>query len=78
VISKKDFTEQVEKLLIGGKTDVMGAIIRVCEDNRIEPESAKRLISLPLKEKLEAEATTLKMINRGTSAQGTITTFFKQ
>ena len=56
----------------------MGAIIRVCEDNRIEPESAKRLISLPLKEKLEAEATTLKMINRGTSAQGTITTFFKQ
>ena len=78
MISKKDFTEQVEKLLIGGKTDVMGAIIRVCEDNRIEPESAKRLISLPLKEKLEAEATTLKMINRGTSAQGTITTFFKQ
>ena len=78
MISKKDFTEQVEKLLIGGKTDVMGAIIKVGEDNKIEPESAKRLISQPLKEKLEAEATTLKMINRGTSAQGTITTFFKQ
>jgi len=78
VISKKDFTEQVERLLVGGKTDVMGAIIKVCEDNKIEPESAKRLISQPLKEKLEAEATTLKMINRGTSAQGTITGFFNK
>ena len=56
MISKKEFTEQVEKLLIGGKTDVMGAIIKVCENNKVEPESAKRLISQPLKEKLEAEA----------------------
>jgi len=78
LISKKEFTEQVEKLLIGGKTDVMGAIIKVCDDNKVEPESAKRLISQPLKEKLEAEATNLKMINRGSSAQGTITSFFNK
>lgn len=78
MISKKDFTEQVEKLLIGGKTDVMGAIIKVCDDNKVEPESAKRLISQPLKEKLEAEATNLKMINRGSSSQGTITSFFNK
>ena len=78
MISKKEFTEQVEKLLIGGKTDVMGAIIKVCENNSLEPESAKRLISQPLKEKLEAEATSLKMINRGSSAQGTITSFFNK
>ena len=78
MISKKEFTEQVEKLLIGGKTDVMGAIIKVCENNKVEPESAKRLISQPLKEKLEAEATNLKMINRGSSSQGTITSFFNK
>ncbi len=78
MISKKEFTEQVERLLIGGKTDVMGAIIKVCDDNKVEPESAKRLISQPLKEKLEAEATGLKMINRGSSAQGTITGFFNK
>ena len=29
-------------------------------------------------EKLEAEATSLKMINRGSSAQGTITSFFNK
>jgi len=78
LISKKEFTEQVEKLLIGGKTDVMGAIIKVCDDNKVEPESAKRLISQPLKEKLEAEATNLKMINRGSSSQGTIASFFNK
>lgn len=78
MISKKEFTEQVEKLLIGGKTDVMGAIIKVCDDNKVEPESAKRLISQPLKEKLEAEATNLKMINRGSSSQGTIASFFNK
>ena len=56
----------------------MGAIIKVCDDNKVEPESAKRLISQPLKEKLEAEATGLKMINRGSSEQGTITGFFNK
>ena len=64
MISKKEFTEQVEKLLIGGKTDVMGAIIKVCDDNKVEPESAKRLISQPLKEKLEADARELNFLPR--------------
>ena len=56
----------------------MGAIVRVCENNKLEPESAKRLISQPLKEKLEAEATGLNMVNRGTSTKGTINRFFEK
>lgn len=54
----------------------MDAICRVCELNNIEPESTKRLLSDPLREKLEAEAQSLKLINRGKSSQGTITSFF--
>ncbi len=77
MISKKDFTEQVEKLLIRGGTDVMGAIVKICEDNNLEPESAKRLISQPLKDKLEAEAQGLNMVNRGKTTKGTITRFFE-
>ena len=46
--------------------------VKVCEMNNIEPESAKRLISQPLKEKLEAEATGLNMVNRGNHSQGAI------
>ena len=80
MISRKEFTEQVEKLLSKPKaaSDVMSAIIRVCELNNIEPESAKRLLSQPLKEKLEAEATRLNMINRGQNSQGSITKFFEE
>lgn len=80
MINRKEFTEQVEKLLSKPKaaSDVMSAIIRVCEVNNIEPESAKRLLSQPLKEKLEAEATRLNMINRGQNSQGSITKFFEE
>lgn len=76
MISKKEFTEQVEKLLRGGKAGVMDAIVKVCEQNNIEPESTKRLLSDPLREKLEAEAQGLKLINRGNAPKGTITSFF--
>jgi len=78
MISRKEFTDQVEKLLLRKGTDVMGAIVRVCENNKLEPESAKRLISHPLKEKLEAEATGLNMVNRGKSTKGTINRFFEK
>lgn len=80
MISKKEFTEQVEKILSKKSSieiDVLGAIIKVCEDNNLEPEGAKRLLSDPLKQKLEAEAKQLNLIDRGKNTKGTITSFFK-
>ncbi len=76
MISKKEFTEQVEKLIRGGKAGVMDSIVKVCENNNIEPESTKRLLSDPLKQKLQAEAQSLKLINRSNGSQATITSFF--
>jgi hypothetical protein len=55
----------------------MDAIITVCERNKLEPESAKRFISIPLREKLEAEAQGLNMVNRGKVGRGSITGFFE-
>ena len=78
MISRKEFTEKVERLLSRGKgVDVMGAIVRVCEEHNLEPESAKRLLSNPLKEKLEAEAQKLNLINRGQVSQANITKFYE-
>lgn len=77
MISKKEFTEQVEQLLLRSKSDVMDAIITVCERNNLEPESAKRFISIPLKEKLEAEAQGLNMVNRGKVGKSNLTSFFE-
>ena len=41
MITRKEFTEQVERLIIGNRTDVMSAILKVCEVNNVEPEGAK-------------------------------------
>ena len=76
MISKKEFTEQVERILSTGKADVMGAILKVCEINNLEPEGAKRLLSNPLKEKLEAEAKGLKMIDRTKTSRASLQGFF--
>ena len=77
MISRKEFSEQVEKLLVKGRgADIMSAIVKVCELNNIEPESAKRLLTQPLKDKLEAEAAGLNLINRGNNSKGSITSFF--
>ncbi len=75
MITRKEFTEQVEKLLIGNKTDIMSAILKVCELNNVEPEGAKRLLSNPMKEKLTAEAEKLKLINREKASRGSIESF---
>jgi hypothetical protein len=75
MISRKEFTEQVEKLLVGSRTDIMSAILLVCEKNGVEPEGAKRLLSLPLKEKLTAEAERLKLINREKSSRASLESF---
>jgi len=80
MISRKEFSEQVERLLAKskGNPDIMSAIIKICEVNKVEPESAKRLISAPLKEKLQAEAEQLNMINRHTRSQSTLAGFFTE
>ena len=75
MISRKEFTEQVERLLVGNKTDIMSAILRVCENNNVEPEGAKRLLSIPLKEKLTDEAEKLKLINREKASRGSLESF---
>jgi cobalamin biosynthesis protein CbiG len=72
MITKKEFSNEVEDILGRSRDaskDVMGAIIKVCENNNIEPESAKRLLTPTLKERLEAEANKLRLINRGTSSK---------
>lgn len=76
MITKKDFTEQVETLLLKSKgTDILGTILKVCELNNVEPESAKRLISDPLKEKLTAEVEKLRLVRRGEVGTGSIDKF---
>ena len=43
MITRKEFTEQVEKLLVGNRTDIMSAILKVCEINGVEPEGCETI-----------------------------------
>ena len=56
----------------------MSAILLVCEKNGVEPEGAKRLLSVPLKEKLTAEAERLKLINRDKASRGSLESFISK
>lgn len=68
ILSKKQFSEQVESKISKG-AEVIDAILGVCEQNNLEPESAKRLLSDGLKQKLTAEASNLNLI-KGSKSRG--------
>lgn len=58
-----DFSKEVEELTRSRKNGkYMEAIIDLCEKYAIEPESAAKLLSKPIREKLKAEFETLNMV----------------
>lgn len=58
-----DFSKEVEELTRTRKNGkYMEAIIDLCEKYGIEPESAAKLLSKPIREKLKAEFESLNMV----------------
>ena len=62
ILTKKKFTLAVEELVIEKKLNYIDAIVYFCQENHIEPESVKGLITPPLKEKIKAEAIGLRFL----------------
>ena len=62
ILTKKKFTNSVEELVIEKKLTYIDAIIYFCQQNHLEPESVKGLITPPLKEKIKAEAVGLRIL----------------
>ena len=63
ILTKKKFTTAVEELVIEKKLNYIDAIVYFCQENHLEPESVKGLITPPLKEKIKAEAVGLRFLN---------------
>lgn len=58
-----DFSKEVEELTRSRKSGkYMESIIDLCEKYGIEPESAAKLLSKPIREKLKSEFETLNMV----------------
>ena len=62
ILTKKKFTRAVEELVIEKKLSYIDAIVYFCQQNHLEPESVKGLITPPLKEKIRAEAIGLRVL----------------
>ena len=62
ILTKKKFTRAVEELVIEKKLNYIDAIVYFCQENHLEPESVKGLITPPLKEKIRAEAIGLRFL----------------
>ena len=62
ILTKKKFSTSIEQLVIDKRCSYIDAIVIFCQDNHLEPDSVKGLVTPPLKEKIKAEAVGLKMV----------------
>ena len=61
IIKTADFRELVTANVRKGMTYIE-AVLQVCVDKQLDPEDMKPLIRGPMKDKIEAEARTLRML----------------
>ena len=59
------FSQEIEKLVRESRVTYFEAVCNYMTTNNIDPQSVPRLLNISIKQKIEAEATDLNMINRG-------------
>ena len=64
-LTKSKFSVLIENAVIKKKMSYMDAVLDVCEKNDIDPEDVKKVISTPIKDKIEAEAMRLNCLPKG-------------
>ena len=69
ILTKKKFTTSVEELVIEKKLSYIDAIVYFCQQNHLEADSVKGLITPPLKEKIKAEAVSLRFLKEESNAK---------
>jgi len=62
-VNSKEFSLVIEKIVKEKRLSYMDALIWYCEQNSLDTGTVGPLISKSLKEKIEVEATDLRMLN---------------
>ena len=62
--SPKTFSLEIENIAKDMKISHMDAVLYYCEKNDLEPDSVSRLITKGLKEKIEANARDLNLLEK--------------
>ena len=61
-MNSKEFSLKIEGIVKDKKISHMDAVLWYCEQNGLEPNQVSSLISKSLKEKIQLEATNLRML----------------
>ena len=61
-MNSKEFSLKIEGIVKEKKITYMDAVILYCEENEIDTSTVAPLVSKSLKEKIQVEATNLKML----------------
>ena len=69
ILTKKKFTTSVEQIVIEKHLSYIDAVVYFCQENHLEPDSVKGLITPPLKEKIKAEAIGLRALKDSSNAK---------
>ena len=64
VFTKKSFSELIEKRVRDDRSSYLDAIIDVCKERMTDPEDVVKLLSNPIKAKLEAEGMNLGYLKK--------------
>jgi len=67
--TKKTFSELVEKRMKADRSTYLDAIIDICKERMIDPEDIAKLLSNPIKAKLEAEGMNLGYLKKKNELQ---------
>jgi hypothetical protein len=63
ISNRESFSKDVEQFVIRTGTDYMDAILHICEQRNIEPETAAKLINTNIKNMLERQASDQNLLN---------------
>ena len=61
-MNSKEFSQKIETLSKQKRCSYMDAILEFCKDNDLDPATVGSMVSKSLKEKIKAEAVTLKLL----------------
>ena len=61
-MNSKEFSLKIENIVKEKRISYMDAVVLYCEQNDIDPGTVSSLISKSLKEKIQVEATNLRML----------------
>jgi hypothetical protein len=66
--TEHSFSKKIEKLVIEKNISYIDAILSICEEEQLEPDSVTSLLSIPIKERLMIEGQELNILKKGNTA----------